>query len=128
MISCDKQNTLSESSMGSMPKSEETVENIFRFMDYAFYVDGNGKNVVLKYGEDLETVIASERYNIVNPSLNDFESLEKGMDVFEVVRRVGIPKGTASFGMITLVFDASDGTEFIIYWNPDMTLASVKKC
>ena len=107
--------------------TDTTEKEPFKLGRYEFYVDENGKNAVSIYSNDGKTILTTETFDPVTPTPADFESLERGMGVFEVVSRVGLPVGTASFGLITLAFNASDGSRYVIYWMPDMTVDSVVK-
>ena len=47
------------------------------------------------------------------------------MTVYEVVRAVGLPLGSRTFGLSTLDFACSDGSEYRVQWNEDMTVLAV---
>lgn len=51
-----------------------------------------------------------------NP-LNPSRKSKKGMDLYDVIAKVGVPTGSATFGLLSTVFATNEGTEYIIYWN-----------
>ncbi len=128
LSSCNSANAnLQETLSESISETETTAKEPFRLGRYEFYVDENGKNAVSIYSNDHKSILTTETFDPVTPTPVDFESLEKGMGLLEVVSRVGLPVGTATFGVITLVFNASDGSQFVIYWIDDMIVDSVLK-
>lgn len=50
-----------------------------------------------------------------------FERLETGMSIYEVVSKVGIPCGSHTYGMSSSVYQAKDGTVYVVYWRTDST-------
>ena len=110
---------------------EELGINCFNYCGYLFF-SYSGKNVVAQTDSDGKMLKKVESYDIVKPDTSDFDGLVEGMTVFEVVRRVGLPKGSYSSGMITLFFETHDGkSAYTVYLsnsdNTELTVGSIIK-
>lgn len=105
--------------------SEYPNMHIQQYRGYVFYVDENGNNVVAELGDDYNTFVKTEKSPNVEPTIDDFSLIKAGMSVFEVVQKVGLPIGSHSFGLSTLIFEATDGTKFRINWSADMTVIEI---
>ena len=97
-------------------------ESRYSYYAYCFYTNKWGNPVIVKfdYGtgtEDpkVEDVRCFSRLGIRN-SNRAFERLEKGMSIYEVVSKVGIPCGSHTYGMDSSAYQAKDGTVYTVYW------------
>ena len=82
--------------------------NCFNYCGYLFF-SYNGANVVAQTDADGKTLKKVEKYEMVTPDDAAFDNLEEGMTVFDLVEKVGLPKGSYTSGMISLFFETNDG-------------------
>ena len=94
-------------------------EDRFDYLRFSFYENQFGGPVVVRFNAEhtaIEDVKVFSRIG-VNASTKSFKEIKKGMDLYDVVAKVGIPRGSATFGLLSTVFATNEGTEYIIYWN-----------
>lgn len=104
----------------------------FDIMEYSFYEEKDGDNVLVRFDLATNTIDELRTYpaNTIDNSKENFSKIKEGMTVYEVVSLVGVPHRTNTSGMLTMVFDADDGTEYCIYFDidhSDSTPLSVSK-
>lgn len=94
-------------------------EDRFDYLSFSFYENWFGTPVVVRFddeGKEIEDVeILSKRD--IDKSAKSFAEIQKGMDLYDVVAKVGTPTKSVTFGMISTIFEANDGTEYCIYWS-----------
>ncbi len=92
---------------------------------YVFCANDAGNAVVGQFDPDTLKIARITEYPAVTGDADAFASLTPGMTVYEVVRTVGLPLGSRTFGLNTLDFACSDGGEYRVTWNDDMTVLAV---
>ena len=103
-------------------------ENIFFYIDYAFYTDREGDWVILEFSKDEKfAVMKAEAYAPKEVRSSDFDAVFAGMDLFEVAEIVGIPKGTFTSGVASVYYKTDDGEIFQIRLDSDMKVKSCVK-
>lgn len=130
--------TLSEDAMGcsvgmSRTKFGEIVPEVVRFdyLEYSFFADDNGNNCVVRFDKSGDGSIAEVRIfpsKSTDVSAESFASIHEGMTLFEVVEKVGLPTGTATFGFASLVFAGDEGDYVIVIepMNDPVSVVSVE--
>ena len=93
-------------------------EDRFDYLGYSFYEKENGDSVVVQFSPDGKTVEKVRVYPrfLTSNTQKRFHKIESGMTIYKVVSLVGVPHYSATSGMISMVFDAADGTEYSIYF------------
>lgn len=112
---------------------KETIKNkeaFFQLVGYLFYVDKNGNNVVVELDGKSKEIKNVKAFYQVKPDEKAFSEITEGMNIYEVVEKVGIPFRSVTFGALTSDFKAEDGSVFRIYWyeslnDNTMTVTSV---
>ena len=91
----------------------------FRYIDLAFYETTGGKFEVARFNAEYTAVEEVRSFSKLATSrtAKSLESLKKGMTIWEVVEKVGLPDGSGSSGMITLEYIAKNGDYYWIYWD-----------
>ena len=92
---------------------------------YVFTKNAAGDAVIGRFDPDTLKIARITEYPAVTGDADAFASLTPGMTVYEVVRTVGLPLGSRTFGLNTLDFACSDGGEYRVTWNDDMTVLAV---
>ena len=92
---------------------------------YVFTKNAAGDAVIGRFDPDTLKIARITEYPAVTGDADAFASLTPGMTVYEVVRTVGLPLGSRTFGLCTLDFACSDGSEYRVTWNDDMTVLAV---
>ena len=92
---------------------------------YVFTKSAAGDAVIGRFDPDTLKIAEITEYPAVTGDADAFASLTPGMTVYEVVRTVGLPLGSRTFGLSTLDFACSDGSEYRVQWNEDMTVLAV---
>ena len=92
---------------------------------YVFTKNAAGDAVIGRFDPDTLKIAKITEYPAVTGDADAFASLTPGMTVYEVVRTVGLPLGSRTFGLCTLDFACSDGSEYRVQWNEDMTVLAV---
>lgn len=92
---------------------------------YVFTKNAAGDAVIGRFDPDTLKIAEITEYPAVTGDADAFASLTPGMTVYEVVRAVGLPLGSRTFGLSTLDFACSDGSEYRVQWNEDMTVLAV---
>lgn len=130
--------TLSEDAMGcsvgmSGAEFRETVPDDARFdyLEYSFFNDDKGNNCVVRFDKYGDGSIAELRIfpsKSTDVSAESFASINEGMTLFEVVEKVGLPTGTATFGFASLVFAGDEGDYVIVIepMNDPVSVVSVE--
>ena len=90
----------------------------FDYLDFSFYKNLFGDPVVVRFNLDADVIADIQVYPKLrtDTSLKAFSELEKGMSIYDVVSKVGVPYRSSTSGMISMDFIANDGTVFCIYW------------
>ena len=92
---------------------------------YVFTKNAAGDAVIGQFDPDTLKIAKITEYPAVTGDAEAFASITPGMTVYEVVRTVGLPLGSRTFGLNTLDFLCSDGSEYRVQWNEDMTVLAV---
>lgn len=92
---------------------------------YAFTKNATGNAVVGRFDPDTLTIAEIDEFPAVSGDADAFASITPGMTVSDVVRAVGLPLGSRTFGLNTLDFACSDGSAYRVQWNEDMTVLAV---
>ena len=92
---------------------------------YVFTKNAAGNAVVGQFDPDTLKIARITEYPAVTGDAEAFASLTPGMTIYDVVRAVGLPLGSRTFGLNTLDFACSDGGEYRVTWNDDMTVLAV---
>ena len=88
---------------------------------YIFFT-ANDKWYVVQSESDGVNIACIEEYQPFEVTVKDFGDLKEGMNVFQLVEKVGLPVGSATFGMTTMIFEAHDGSQVVVYFDvKDMT-------
>ena len=91
---------------------------------YAFATDDSGNPVVLEWEtkNNKKIITNSTIYEIskVDNSPESFDSLEYGMNIYQVVEKVGIPTGIPALGILYLEFTDSEGNSLWLPWSADL--------
>lgn len=95
--------------------------------NYMFYVDSDGKNIVVEFGNETYLVEKIEDFQTVAAEQDSFSSITEGMTVFDVVEKVGLPLRCTTSGLSTLDFQSMDGSMFRILWDENMKVIEVTK-
>lgn len=93
--------------------SEEYTTVKYHF--YYFITDGK-KIVVALYNYHTDSVEEVKEYNYRKTTKNNAYFIREGMDVFDVVRLLGMPKDSETSGIISLPFYLSDNTKVTVCW------------
>lgn len=97
------------------------------YLNYVFYVNPEGNNVVVAFDGERKLVERAEIYSAVEPEEDDFASITVGMSVFDVVKKVGHPSQSVTFGLATMDFEGKNGALFRILWDGEMKVAEVTR-
>ena len=92
----------------------------FCYREYIFCKSDGENNVVCKVNSDTSLVEEVMEFPPAEPKKEAFSAICEGMTVTDVVKTVGLPFRTATFGLSTLDFQADDGTVYRIQWDEDM--------
>ena len=92
---------------------------------YVFTENAAGDSVIGRFDPETEKIATIDEFPAVKGDADAFASLTPGMTVYEVVRAVGLPLGSRTFGLRSLDFACSDGDEYRVTWNDDMTVIEV---
>jgi len=101
-------------------------ESVLELCSYVFIKDGNN-NVVVKFDADSEKVETIRFFTKKSVSSEDFSTITSGMNMFEVVEKVGLPFRSITFGLTTLDFLAEHNNIYRIEFNEEMIVQSVNK-
>ena len=94
------------------------------FFNYLFCND-SGRNMVAEFGKESETIEKIEVFPDTQPAPAAFEAIQEGMNIFDVVERVGVPINSATFGLKTLDFESIDGDIYRIQFDTHMNVVEV---
>ena len=97
------------------------------FFNYLFCKDSDGRNMVAEFGKESETIDKIEVFPGTQPDSVAFSAIQKGMNIFDVVERVGAPINSATFGLKTLDFESIDGDIYRIQFDTQMKVIEVTK-
>lgn len=92
---------------------------------FVFYKNESGDSVVGQFDPQTHKITAIHVFPAAAPDANAFASISVGTSVPDVVRIVGLPIGARTFGINSMDFACSDGGEYRISWNDDMTVLEV---
>ena len=95
-------------------------EEIFKFLNYAFYESSNEVAVVAKLDHDKKEVVEIKEFDTVIPTAQTFSKIERGMSVYEVVELVGLPTRSVTFGFASTDFETDDGV-WRVQWDTDLS-------
>lgn len=102
-------------------------ERRFLYLGYYFYENQFGDAVVAEVSDDYKTIASLRCFSKfkIRADRASAESITQGMDVYDVVSRLGTPVGTFTSGAITLGFELNDGSLCVIYFSTEMEVGSV---
>ena len=100
----------------------EFPENAFMYERFGFYYDENDSCIVIERCWDHFEPINSKSYHIDEVTSEDFERIEPGMTVYQVVELVGIPFRSGTSGISTTDFQTADEKIFRIHWDKNMNV------
>ena len=92
---------------------------------YVFTENAAGNAVVGRFDPETEKIAEINEFPAVTGDAEAFASITPGMTVYDVVRAVGLPLGSLTFGLCKLDFASSDVSEYRVQWNEDMTVLAV---
>ncbi len=129
------QNTIESSYDNTMRDSMSRDEFVSKYdqkivleYDCYIFVKSENSSIVAEIDTgDYKTIKQVQTFAYVTPEANDFSKITVGMNVFEVVEKVGLPSGSETFGLSTLDFKCSDNTVFRICWTGQMTVLEVNQ-
>jgi hypothetical protein len=89
-------------------------KDVFSYGHYAFWTDENGNEIVVRFSNPELKIDRIEHFprQGAKPTSEDFEKISVGMDMFDVVERVGKPFRSVTSGLMTLDFLAEDETVY----------------
>lgn len=95
------------------------LDQTFGIGSYIFYNNLFGDAIVAKASDDYKTIEDLRCFDkfTIHPTRAAAESISKGMDVYEVVSKLGTPYGSFTSGMLTMAFLLDDGTFCQVYFN-----------
>ena len=85
-----------------------------QYFNYLFCETSDGKNMVAEFGRESQIIEKIEVFPAVQPESEAFSAIQEGMNLFDVVEKVGIPTDSVTFGLATLNFESADGSVFCI--------------
>lgn len=94
------------------------TEEVFTFLNYAFYEKSNEVAVVAKLDHDKKEVVEIKEFDTVTSTAEAFSKIERGMSVYEVVELVGLPTRSVTFGIASTDFETEDGV-WRVQWDTD---------
>lgn len=95
------------------------LEDRFEFLQFSFYENTFGGPVVVRFNSKrtvVEDIKIFSKWG-VDKSPESFKEIKKGMDLYDVIAKVGVPTGSATFGMLSTIFVSNDGTKYCVYWD-----------
>ena len=97
---------------------------------FCFYFDEleNPTLVHIDSGTWLVDRIEVYEKNQSKPTATDFQALENGMTLYEVVELLGVPIGTALYGMIGFTFEADTGETYILTFKTPYASDELQLC
>ena len=98
----------------------EFPENTFMYERFGFYYDEDGIAFVAERCIAHQKHIQVQSFLIDEITSEDFELIEPGMSVYQVVALVGIPFASNTYGISTTDFKTDDGRIFRVHWTSDM--------
>lgn len=136
MTSCNIEGNRQETEIGTNSSFEVregmTVADIdslqidyLRYGSYLFLSYDESNIVAMISSEDHSTLEKITMYVPVSSTDSDFEKINEGMTVFQVVESVGLPEGSFTHGMKSLYFNTTEGNVFVVYFNNNDTVSKV---
>ena len=107
----------------------EAVED-FEFVSYKGYVFAetrDGVNTLVAELDENEKIVTVNKYDRSRTNSSKFEKIEIGMDVHDVVKRVGIPSGHSDNETIALNYVTYEKDEFKVVFDNEMKVTEVVK-
>ena len=92
-------------------------EDAFYYDWIYFYKDAEGNSVVVETCSEHHEVMKIQSYPDPYFTKEDFDKLEDGMNVYEVVELVGVPTDSFTSGMSSTVFPIENGDSLLVYWS-----------
>ncbi len=123
LFSCSNQTGIRQGQ--STETAFEKIRNLnvpfIREKDFTLFTYEN-RNYVVQQNDDYTHIRKVKDYKTVVPSLSDFDRLECGMDLFEVVKLLGIPKKGASAPFNTgFGFESKEGVVKLVFFYSDLS-------
>ena len=91
------------------------MHDLYWYCDYYFF-EYSRKNYVLLFDYMSNTISELYSYPIREVKDEDFDKIEEGMYVQEVVELVGLPFGSYTSGLLSLSFRSTSGNMHVIYF------------
>ena len=115
LSSCNILNYQVGDNIGELYRDYHNKESFFSCYGYMFFEHKN-KNIVV-FADKLDGLIEEIKiYDIPHVEDKDFEKIDEGMSVFDVVEIVGIPYDSVTSGIISMVFKTSKGNPHVVFF------------
>lgn len=96
------------------------------FHYYVFYLNNDSHSIQIgEFGKDTERVETITEFPVPEATSEAFTRITEGMTVTEVIRLVGMPFRSATFGIDSLDFQSMTGTIFRIVWNQNQQVVEI---
>ena len=96
------------------------------FHYYVFHLNSDGHTIQIgEFGKDSGRVETITEFPAPEATPEAFTQITEGMPVTEVLRLVGVPSGSATFGIDSLDFKSTAGTVFRIIWDQNQRVAEI---
>lgn len=104
----------------------EDQREYYQMGSYCFFKNC-GKDYVVVIDYEQGTVREIHSFPSVTPKNKDFDKVQIGDDIFAVVDKVGVPKGSYTSGAISLTYKLRNNDVYTIYFNSnsDMTVSEI---
>ncbi|MCH5171683.1 MAG: hypothetical protein J1F31_02475 [Erysipelotrichales bacterium] len=117
LSSCNILNYQVGDNIGELYRDFHNKESFFSYCGYMFF-EHKSKNIVA-FANKLDGLIEEIKiYDIPHVEDKDFEKIDEGMSVFDVVEIVGIPCDSgATSGIMSMIFKTSKGNPYVVFFN-----------
>lgn len=96
------------------------------FHYYVFHLNSDGHTIQIgEFGKDSGRVETITEFPAPEATPEAFTQITEGMPVTEVLRLVGVPSESATFGIDSLDFKSTAGTVFRIIWDQNQRVAEI---
>lgn len=90
-------------------------DRFFEYLEYGFSSDRKGNLYVVRFENEKIAEYQVFKSGAIDKSADTFSSIPTGTSIFELVRLIGLPVGTGTFGMPSLLFESGNGDCYIVY-------------
>ena len=108
------------SALKTVEEIEEADPGCLKYLSYVFYTH-NEMWYVSRLSDDYKTVSYTISFNKKSTTIYDILDLKTDTrtDVYDVVKELGLPIESGTFGMISMLFKTNDGAEAAVYFTQD---------